>query len=244
MEQDILFLVAALAAEIIGAVAGFGSSTIFLPIALFFVDFKTDIILVAIFHISGNISRISFFKQGLDWKILAKFGIPSVILAFFGAYLVDVLPQKILKLSLGLFLIGYSITALKKPQTKIPVNDKSLVTGGSLSGFLAGLIGTGGALRASFLTGFGLKRFTYIATSASIALAIDTTRIPIYLTQGFLSEEFFYYIPILIALAVIGSYIGKKIVNKINQDIFKKIVLVAIMIVSIKFVFDGITVIM
>ncbi len=58
-------------AEIIETLAGFGSSTIFLPIALLFVDFKTAIILVAIFHISGNISRVDFFKHGLNWKIFA-----------------------------------------------------------------------------------------------------------------------------------------------------------------------------
>jgi hypothetical protein len=39
----------------IGTMAGFGSSTIFLPLALFFVDFKTAIVLVAIFHLFGNI---------------------------------------------------------------------------------------------------------------------------------------------------------------------------------------------
>jgi uncharacterized membrane protein YfcA len=43
-----------LIAEIIGTMAGFGLSTIFLPLDLLFVDFKTTIILVAIFHLFGN----------------------------------------------------------------------------------------------------------------------------------------------------------------------------------------------
>jgi uncharacterized protein len=57
-------------AEIIGTMAGFGSSTIFLPIVLLFVDFKTAIVLVAIFHLFGNLSRIIFFRQGLDKRII------------------------------------------------------------------------------------------------------------------------------------------------------------------------------
>ena len=240
MEQDILFFLSALIAEIVGTVAGFGSSTIFLPIALFFVDFKTAIILVAIFHISGNLSRVAFFKHGLNWKILTIFGVPSILLALLGANLIDILPQDILKLILGVFLIAFSATSLKSPKLRIPANTKSLVAGGSLSGFLAGLIGTGGALRASFLTGFKLEKFAYIATSASIALATDATRIPVYISQGFLSEQFYYHIPILIGLAVAGSYIGRKIVGRINQSIFRKIVLVAIILVSMKFVIDGV----
>ena len=39
MEQDIIFLIASFGSVIIGTVAGFGSSTVLLPIALFFVDF-------------------------------------------------------------------------------------------------------------------------------------------------------------------------------------------------------------
>ena len=52
MEEEILFFLSAFVAEIIGTMTGFGSSTIFLPLALFFVDFKTAIVLVAIFHYS------------------------------------------------------------------------------------------------------------------------------------------------------------------------------------------------
>lgn len=55
MEEEILFFLSAFVAEIIGTMEGFGSSTIFLPLALFFVDFKTAIVLVAIFHLFGNI---------------------------------------------------------------------------------------------------------------------------------------------------------------------------------------------
>jgi uncharacterized protein len=51
---EILFFISAFIAEIIGTIAGFGSSTIFLPLSLLFVDFKTAIILVAIFHLFGN----------------------------------------------------------------------------------------------------------------------------------------------------------------------------------------------
>jgi len=52
VEEEILFFLSAFVAEIIGHWQAFGSSTIFLPPALFFVNFKTDIVLVA--SIQGN----------------------------------------------------------------------------------------------------------------------------------------------------------------------------------------------
>jgi uncharacterized membrane protein YfcA len=96
MLYEISFFISAFISEIIGTVAGFGSSTIFLPIALFFVNFKTALVLVAIFHLFGNLGRINFFRHGLDRKIIITFGIPSILLSFLGASLVGILSQDVL----------------------------------------------------------------------------------------------------------------------------------------------------
>jgi hypothetical protein len=88
------------------------------------------------------------------------------------------------------------------------------------------------------LTGFGLPKDTYIATAAAIALAVDATRIPIYLRQGFLDSAFYWYLPVLFILALTGSYIGKQIVKRFPYEVFRKVVLIAIFLVGVKFIFD------
>ena len=112
------------------------------------------------------------------------------------------------------------------------------IVGGGLSGFLAGLIGTGGALRGAFLTSFGLPKEKYIATAATIALAVDFTRIPVYLSQGFLEQKYYWYLPILIVLALAGSFCGRQIVRRFRYEVFRKIVLVAILLIGLKFIYD------
>jgi len=238
---ELLFFILAFISEIIGTIAGFGSSTIFLPLSLFFVDFKTALILVAFFHIFGNLGRITFFKHGLNKKLILIFGVPSVILTIIGALLVNYISQNTLKLVLGIFLLIFSISSIINPDFKFKPSNKNAVMGGGLSGFLAGLIGTGGALRSTFLTAFNLKKNMYIATAAAIALAVDITRIPIYFGQGFLEQEFYIYLPLLFIMAIAGSYTGKKIVDKIPQSSFRKFVFIVIAIMSLKFIYDGIT---
>jgi hypothetical protein len=236
----IILLIIALFSEIVGTMAGFGSSTIFMPLASYFVEFKTALVLAAIFHLFGNISRITFFRHGLDKNVLLIFGIPSFVLSLLGATLVGDLSQTVLKFLLGIFLIVVSVIFLIRPKLAFPVNKKSLVLGGGISGFMAGLIGTGGALRASFLTGLKMEKEKYIATSAVIAFGTDATRIPYYISSGFLPEQYYYLIPFLFGMAVVGSYIGRKIVTKIDQDKFKKMVLIGVILVSIKFIIDSI----
>src|SRR3989344_3971356 len=114
-----MFFLIAFFSEVLGTMAGFGSSTIFLPLALLFVDFKTALVLVAFLHIFGNIGRISFFRHGLDKQVLIVFGIPSIILTLVGAFIVNYVSQDALKGLLGVFLLIYSVLFLWKEELKI-----------------------------------------------------------------------------------------------------------------------------
>ena len=236
--MEIFFIVTAFLAEVAGTVAGFGSSTIALPLALFFFDFNTALVLVAFLHIFGNLGRIGFFRKGIDWKLLVRFGIPSVGLTLTGALLVSYIPQNTLKGILGLFLISYATFSLWKENFQIQASSMTAIVGGGLSGFFAGLIGTGGALRGAFLTGFRLPKEKYIATAAAIALAVDITRIPVYLKEGFLQTKYFWYLPVLFIIALVGSFTGKQIVKRFSYKLFRKTVLFAILLIGAKFIFD------
>ena len=51
-----------------------------------------------------------------------------------------------------------SVLFLVRPSLKVPTHRSIVITGGGISGLITGLVGTGGALRASFLTGFNLEK--------------------------------------------------------------------------------------
>ena len=236
---EVLFYVSAFFAELTGTIAGFGSSTILLPIALLFFDFRIALVLVAFFHLSGGIGRILFFRRSFNKTLLVVFGVPSVVLTVAGALLVNYVPQSWLKIVLGVFLIVYALVSLVKKEVRVSANSRNAVVGGGLSGFFAGLIGTGGVLRGAFLTAFGLEKSVYIATATVISVAVDITRIPVYVASGFLEPQFYLSVLILAVLAILGSFVGNRIVKHIPQSAFLKIVLVAIILVSIKLVYDG-----
>ena len=81
-------------------------------------------------------------------------------------------------------------------------------------------------------------RFPSTTPAAAIALAVDITRIPVYISEGFLKSEYYWYIPILFVIALMGSFTGKGIVGKIPQKKFRKFVLIAILLIGAKFIYD------
>ncbi len=237
--MDILFFISALIAEITWTISGFGSSSILLPIAHQFFDYKNAIILVAIYHIFGNASRLSLTYKHWDKRIFLLFGIPSIIATVIGASLVEKVDPNILKIILGITLIFFALYSLWKPDFKVKPTPLLCRIWGALSGFTAGLIGTGGVLRGAFMTLFGLSKERYIATIASIALLVDFTRIPFYFWQGFLSREYIFLIPVLLVIAFFGSWIWKWMVSKIHWDILRTIILISIILLSLVLMYQG-----
>ena len=175
-----MFLLLALIAEIIGTIGGFGSSVFFVPIGNFYFDFHSVLGLTALFHLSSNISKIFLFKKGLNKFLLLYIGAPSVIFVIVGGYLSKVFNSIWLEAALGLFLILLSSLFLIRKKLEVSPTKKNSLIGGSLSGFTAGLLGTGGAVRGLTMAAFNLEKSVFIATSAFIDFMVDATRTIVY----------------------------------------------------------------
>lgn len=238
MGGDVIFLLVSLLAAIGATLAGFGSSTLLIPVAVSFFDLKMAVFLVACFHLFNNLFKVRIFWRKIDFKTCVLFGIPSIVFAFIGARFITVLPMQTVRIILGIFLICYALFTLVKPKFSVTENKANAFLGGSLSGFLAGLIGMGGAIRSSFLVAFNLPKEVYVATSAMIAVVIDLTRIPTYIfTRAVEWSSDFVLIPLLVLSAYIGVRIGKVLLSKINQETFRRLVSVALLLAGIKILF-------
>lgn len=218
-------------AEIIGTIGGFGSSVFFVPIANFYLDFHSVLGITALFHLSSNISKMVLFKDGVDKHLLINMGLPSVIFVIVGGLLSEYLKTSVLELILGLFLIGLSLYFLIFNNVQIGVKRPHLILGGALSGFASGLIGTGGAIRGISLSAFNLEKNVYVATSAAIDLSIDLSRSLVYYFSGYMDA--LRYLPVLLLIGFVGTWLGRKILQRIPQEKFKTISLSLILLIGL-----------
>lgn len=233
MPELVYFYLLSLVAEVIGTVGGFGSSLIFVPIAGFFFDFYSVLGITAIFHLASNISKIAMFRKGIDKKLIVWIGIPAVLFVIFGAYITQFYDKHYLEFSLSIFLLVISSVLLIFRSVVIKPSPLNSIIGGSLSGFIAGLLGTGGAIRGLVLSAYDLPIAVFIATSAIIDLAIDFSRSVVYTLNGYVHLHDLYLIPGLIVASLLGTYIGKIILARFSGKQFKFTVLVLIFCVGL-----------
>lgn len=232
MEHKYLFFLFAYLAEIIGTISGFGSSILFVPLASIFFDFKIVLGITAIFHVFSNLSKIALFRKGIDKRIILKLGIPAVLFVTLGALLTRFIPEKEIEVAMSIVLVLLSIYLIVQFNKPVQSNDRNLILGGVASGFLAGLIGTGGAIRGITLAAFQLPKDIFIATSAMIDLGVDSSRAIIYVWNGYFLTEHLILIPGLILVSILGTYTGKRILHFTSERVFRYLVLGIILLAS------------
>ena len=223
-----LFLFLAFISEVLGTISGFGSSILFVPFASLFFDFKTVLGITAVFHIFSNLSKIFLFQKGIQWNIVQKLGIPAIAFVILGAIITSLVSTHIIELAMNIILIFIALYLIFNFSKVLPQTDKNLYISGAASGFLAGLIGTGGAIRGITLSAFQLPKEMFIATSGIIDLGVDSGRAIVYIANGYFGTKHFILIPFLILIAFFGSYTGKLILKKTPELAFRYIVLAVI----------------
>lgn len=234
------FLLSAWLAEVVGTMAGFGAATVLTPVASFFLDIKTAVAVVACFHLFGNASRLVFFGRWINWRIVRSFGVAAVVLSFAGAQAAAWLSADAIRLLLGGFLVLYAMgEALQVTALRVPATSRTLLVGGIVSGLIAGIIGTGGAVRSVCLLAFALPKESYIGTSAVIALVVDATRLPVYLTQRFIPPSLGPVLMALVVVAFLGAWVGQRLVRRVSPVGFKRFVLIMLFLMGCKLLADG-----
>lgn len=233
--EIILLTALVFVASAIGTITGFGLSTVMVPVVLLFYPLTQTLFFVGIIHLFGNVWKVVLFRSGFRWKLVLSFGIPGIAASLLGALLAFEAPTGLLLRILAGFIIIYVIYLFAKPSFKIKQGTGSAVTGGSLSGFLAGIFGMGGAVRSLFLSAFDLPKAVYIATAGTIAFFIDITRVTTYFVKGArLEPSILWGMLIFIPASYLGAKAAQAVVEKIPQKHFRKVIAAFLFLVALK----------
>ncbi|WP_240126992.1 sulfite exporter TauE/SafE family protein [Thermomonas alba] len=227
------FLLLALLAEVAGTVGGFGSSVFFVPIANFYFDFQSVLGITALFHLASNLSKLGLFRAGIDRGLLLRMGLPAVAFALLGGLASAWIETRGLTVLLALFLIALSGWMLLRPRWKVRASAGNAVLGGVLSGGMAGLVGTGGAVRGAVMAAFDLRKDVFVATSAAIDLAIDLSRAAVYARNGYIHSHDLVWIPLLAVVALAGTWLGRRILARVPQALFRRIALLLVLAIGL-----------
>lgn len=238
MHEEIIYIaLLTMFASIIGTLAGFGISTVMVPILLLVLPLPQTLLLVGVVHWFNDIWKMLLFRKGIKLRLLLAFGLPGIITSFIGSSLSLSISREILSRALGIFLIAYVLFIVFNKTFQLSQRLSVALSGGALTGFFAGIFGIGGEINAVALSAFNLEKAVYVATSGAISFMIDSTRIATYIEGGVRLEPtilsgFLIFIP----ASLFGAMIGKRWIEKIPQEKFRSLVAIFIFLFGLKLV--------
>ena len=220
--------------------AGFGLATMLTPVVLFWLPPHEAIAVVAIIHGAHNAWKLKLLRTSVDFNAVKRYGWALIVGAIIGAMLHSYIPSNPLLMIVGLALIILPILSATEKWTNIRLPDSEDRIGGFGSGFFGGLTGHQGALRAMFLQRRLPDKVAYAATASVLALAVDLTRIPIYLVfEGTAILDEYILIPSLVISAILGVYLGKLWLTKWKQSNIRIGILIAIVASGVMYVAEA-----
>ena len=246
-----VFIICAVAffASILTFFSGFGLGTILTPVFAVFFPIEIAVSLTAIVHFLNNIFKLTLVGLPKEKEIIIKFGIPSLLFAFLGAfvlvYLSSTLQSEIsllshfvttpVKIVIGSLILSFIILEALPFIKKITFDKKYLLIGGALSGFFGGLSGNQGALRTMFLSKSNLTKEAFISTGITIACMVDISRLIVYSENYFsktVPDNIHLLIPATLS-AFVGAFIGSKFLKKVTMGFIQLVVSILLITLSV-----------
>ncbi len=231
--QILLAAVAGISGSI-ATIAGFGIGSLLTPLLALKVGTGIAVAGISIAHFFGTSLRFIFLRKKVNKRVLLSFGLTSAAGGLVGALLHNTLYNSALTIIFGCLLVFAGVMGLLGLSEKLRFSGGATWIAGGLSGLFGGLVGNQGGIRSSALLGFELKQQEFVATATAIALMVDAARVPVYLVaQGSQIADIWQLVAVATVGVILGTLAGEKILGKIPEQFFKKVVSAIILLIGI-----------
>jgi uncharacterized protein len=169
-------------------------------------------------QLGSNCGRALHQRSHVAWTTLAPFLIGAMLGAVIGASAVIQLPDDLMKLSLGIFVLV--VTWVKLPNLN-EISRTGMGLAGTAVAFLSMLFGASGPLLAAFFEKQLPERKEMVATSAAAMILVHGLKVITFAFAGFAFTQWLGLIAAMIASGYVGTIVGSKLLNNIPEKHFR-----------------------
>ena len=167
-------------------------------------------------QIGSNITRAAVMARHIYMPVLLPMTIGGLLGAAIGGLIVVQLPDWILYLAVGLFVLWSSGN-----KEAIYLGKAAIFFGGIISGFLTMFIGGTGPFVAAVIKPLNLDRMAHVGTQAGCMLFQHGLKIVVF---GYLGFNYLPYLPLIVGMiifGVFGTLIGRQVLYTMGDKRFR-----------------------
>lgn len=238
LPEALLLAAAALAASTVSAVAGFGGAAIFLPVITAVCGAQRAVPMVAVAQLVGNASRAWLNRREADWRVVGWFAVGAVPASVAGALLFSRLSGPRLTRILGAFLL-FMVAWRRLGKGARAVPRPAFAGLGAVFAFLSAIVASVGPVMAPFFLAAGLAKASYIGTDAGATVVMRIVQVAVYRKTDLLAADALLTGLALGPVMLLGSWLGKKLVDRVSERTFAALVEIGLVGSGIAFLVRG-----
>ncbi|NCN28346.1 sulfite exporter TauE/SafE family protein [bacterium] len=238
---DFGVFVIAVCAAAVASVTGFGIGSLITPVLSLSIGTKLAVAVVSVPHFVATAMRFWMLRKHVDKKVLFGFGLMSAAGGLMGAFLHVYFAIPALTLIFGIILMFAGFMGASGLAAKMKFQGVAAWLAGGFSGFLGGMVGNQGGIRSAALLGFNISKESFVATATAIGLIVDVSRMPVYFWsewQGILASS--KWLVICTVGVVFGTLLGARLLKRLPQHVFRRVVSAVIFVLGIFMTYRGI----
>src|SRR5690242_1274827 len=226
----ILLAAGAFAGSVLAAVAGFGGAAVLLPLLVAAFGVREAIPILTVAQLLGNLRRAWFNRSELDLPVVGWFALTGVPAVLVGGFLFASAPLSFLTRLLGIFLIGVAAYRHSRAGTTMRLPLRAFAILGAVFSFLSALLGSVGPIMIPFFLAYGLVKGALIGTEALATVVMHVTKIAVYGSTAVLTARGLAVGLILGSVMIVGSYVGKRLLDRLPEAVFLLLIEAALVI--------------
>ena len=161
-----------------------------------------------------------------------------LVALWWSAHLVVRLEAHLLYGLIGSVLVIFTLTNLTRPHLRLSPRAERI--GGPLAGIVGGLLGgvstMWGPPMAAYFVLIGLSKEAFIRATGLVWLVATVPLVWGYLDTGLLNARTAPLSALATLPALLGFWLGSSLRNRINQEVFRKVLLVALLLIGLNLV--------
>lgn len=237
----LLLFIFGLIAWFFSTVAAGGAATLLIPIISFLIGAQMVAPIISIAALIANPARAVIFRKNIDWQVI-RFLLPgSIIGAIVGSWSLSQSNIQVVQILLGLFLITYVVQdRFSKVKLAMKMKLPWFFPLGLTVSFLSGLVGATGPVHNPFMLSYGLEKEHLVGTKAINSLVMQLTKLISYGAFGALSVQIAVFGVALGLGALVGVFLARKQLSRVDTQRFKQYTLILMLISGIAMLYKAI----
>jgi len=215
-------------------VVGFGAPLISMPFMILWLGAKTATPLSALVGLLTSVFVVIYYRSHFRIQTVLKLLAASVIGVPIGTFLLNIIEARVLKIFLGIIVLSYSLYTLISPKLPVLKGKYWEYPIGFIAGIMGGALNTSGPVVVIYAT---FKQWTPNEFRSNLQGFFIVTNVVIMVSHYFsgnLDQQFVANVWWALGGMLVAIALGLIISSRINEDFFRKMVLVVLFVSGIQ----------